>query len=752
MNKQLAIQIKLSDSASAGIRQVMNRVAALGTTAVRTINSIAGGLGGLIRRLTSFRTLAIAAFAAIGTGALANSIRKTAKEMDELVKTSRQLGLSAQFLGELKYTADLSGVSFESLSNASARLARSVAEVVDKGAGPAYEAFRGLGVQLRNSQGQLKPMNELLYEITDRFTALEDGYKRVQYAQGIFGKGGTEMLRVLALGSPALRQMAEEARRLGAVFSDQELAAAEAFNDSISRIGFAITGLKGRIVGLMGEDLAGWLNKVASGIAALPEIVKNISDVIRQAIDPQGEQGHYIRQSVLDLFSSISWVAEVGIKGILRVSVAALMDSIDAIRITVAPRVMSLVDDLAIDTATRFASKTMDVLAATISQAVPQPLRRFTEEWESSLRTMARGAEVMSGPLKQVLRLNEGTLGAVTDSFDQNLSSVSAKTNRITDAFRRFYGDMSAQVGVTIEMTDALFGISEALAKTALNVGGLSSSLSNLNGNVTATVSNLTAFRNGSIDAFEAARTAADDFNALGSSVTTELTQGLSQQLAPAIVDIATTWKLSTDSIRQSISNVLRSVSEMIAQMLVLRAVVGIGDAISGGLSGLRGAGGGNGVNTGLNSLTDGGVPNLSGLLDGVFANKGLREVPRITIPAGVAAAIAAFTPQYASGTSSVPGPYTNRDSVLAMLTPRESVLTPRASDMLGRGNIDRLNRGESIGGHTYAPVINISVNVSGQGNAPERTAQAVSREVEAAVLRALATSPSFRQEMRRHL
>lgn len=164
-----------------------------------------------------------------GAGALANELRKFADAADATTKASQSLGMSVKALQELRYAAELSGVASNELDTALGKLSKKAADGND--------AFRAMGIQVKNSDGTLKSADKLVGEVADKFSTYADGAAKTALAQSLFEESGARLIPMLNNGSAGLAAMADEAQKLGFVFDAETGKAAERFNDNLTRLG-----------------------------------------------------------------------------------------------------------------------------------------------------------------------------------------------------------------------------------------------------------------------------------------------------------------------------------------------------------------------------------------------------------------------------------------------------------------------------------------------------------------------------------
>jgi hypothetical protein len=224
--------------------------------------------GKLSSALPSLKTAAIGtgvAVAGLGTAMFAIT-KSTATAYDEVRKFSDQLGISTEFISRMQSSAGFAGIEVKTLRKSIQQLTIRTGEAA-MGNEMYAEAFRGLGVEIKNTNGTLKTAEELIPEVADGFQNIEDATLRASLASQLFGARGVSMVQVLKDGSEGLAELNKEAERFGLVISEQAANNAAEFNDSFKRVGDALTGLKNSF----GEELlpvfTNGFNKLADLIA-----------------------------------------------------------------------------------------------------------------------------------------------------------------------------------------------------------------------------------------------------------------------------------------------------------------------------------------------------------------------------------------------------------------------------------------------------------------------------------------------------
>ena len=127
-----------------------------------------------------------ASFAAVG-GAVFAFGQKMADLANNLSDTSAKTGLATSTLAGLKLAAEGSGLSFGSLQSGLIRFQSSMLDAAN-GTGMAKEAFQALGIDARNSSGELRDADSVFKELTSKMSEMENQTLRNAFAIDIFGQ------------------------------------------------------------------------------------------------------------------------------------------------------------------------------------------------------------------------------------------------------------------------------------------------------------------------------------------------------------------------------------------------------------------------------------------------------------------------------------------------------------------------------------------------------------------------------------
>ena len=210
--------------------------------------------------ITGIKAVGTAAVAA-GAGALkfAMDVGKTA---DDLITLSNQTGLSAEKLQELQYAARFVDVEVETMAAGMAKVTKAVGQANDKNE-EYITLSNGLTVATKDANGQLKSSEEIFYDSVDALGSIANETEREIAAQELFGRSYQDLMPLIKEGSKGLKGYADEAHNVGAVLSDDTLAAAGQFDDMMQTLEASTKGLTATL-----------------GVAAIPAVTEVVNSIV----------------------------------------------------------------------------------------------------------------------------------------------------------------------------------------------------------------------------------------------------------------------------------------------------------------------------------------------------------------------------------------------------------------------------------------------------------------------------------------
>lgn len=208
-------------------------------------------------------------------------LHETAELATQLEVLNQKTGIGVEELSALKYAADQSHVSMESLTVGLQKLARGMEQAAKGGAGPVTSAFKALGIQAADASGHLRPLEDVLLQVADKFSTMQNGAGKTALAMDLFGRSGASLIPLLNRGKAGIADLEAEAHRLGVTMSGEDVEAAIQYEDAMKRMHGALSGL-GRAIAVAVMPA---LTILAEGFTALIHLVEATGNAVLGLID-----------------------------------------------------------------------------------------------------------------------------------------------------------------------------------------------------------------------------------------------------------------------------------------------------------------------------------------------------------------------------------------------------------------------------------------------------------------------------------
>jgi|SRR5690554_687335 len=313
----------------ADARQSVTRFADAAKRQADRVKSVFGALGGAVKAATG----ALAAYG-LSLAGISVAITRSATAIDQLAKHADKLGIAVNELQFLRFAADQTGVSMQSLDTGLQRMTRRVAEAA-QGTGAAKNALEELGL----SASKLNAMSpdQQFQAIARAMGNISNQGDKVRLAMQIFDTEGVGLVNTMAANLEDLRSEFDE---LGLSLTRSQAAAVESFNDSRSKLAQIFDGIRNHVTAsvapalqLMIDKVVEWikqmggaseaakvvshwvLNFVDAGLRGFGHFVKALGNIeigwkkIQKAIIGAGESA----AEVLNFFTPSVWAQKFGV-------------------------------------------------------------------------------------------------------------------------------------------------------------------------------------------------------------------------------------------------------------------------------------------------------------------------------------------------------------------------------------------------------------------------------------------------------
>lgn len=305
------------------------------------LKTVMAGLGEIVKVSVMAIAALAAAIVAVGV-AVTGLVVSASKAAGELTDLSVKTGISTTRLQEMNYIANQLGVSQDTLTGAFAKLTRSISagasnfddynkkvlelkkagkDISGAVLGDMGVAFQKLGVKLKKSNGQFRDSEEVFNDVIKALGKIPNETERDAISMQIFGKSAMELNPIIKAGTKELIRLGQEAHTMGAVVSEEGVAALATFDDKMESLKSGLGGIGMRIASVVVpafNDLITKLNTFLSSkevqkfIDDFAASLKNLTDKAIELLNNVNWQGIYNAfnnvKLILSDFSKGDWI------------------------------------------------------------------------------------------------------------------------------------------------------------------------------------------------------------------------------------------------------------------------------------------------------------------------------------------------------------------------------------------------------------------------------------------------------------
>lgn len=366
------------------------------------------------------------AFAAIGTAAisagkaLVDMTVEAAAYADEMLTQSTVTGMSVESLQAYSYAADLVDVSLDTLTSSMSKQIKSMSSARE-GTGAAAKAYAKLGVSVTDAHGELRDGELVYWEVIDALGKVTNETERDALAMQILGKSAQDLNPLIAQGSEGMAALTDEAKRMGAVLSEESIQKLGQFDDSVQRLKQGSEAAK-RVMGTvllpqlqtLADDGTTLLGEFTTGLIDAGDDFDKISEVI----------GNTVGGLVDMIMENLPKIIQVGMDIVMAIG-SALVENLPTIVECASSIVMTLLEGLigALPALTEGALQ----LVLTLVQGIVDNLPAIIEAAIQMIVTLALGiAEALPELIPSIVQAILLIVQVLLDNMDKILEAAFA--------------------------------------------------------------------------------------------------------------------------------------------------------------------------------------------------------------------------------------------------------------------------------------------------------------------------------------
>lgn len=251
-------------------------------------------------------------------------------------EASDAIGINITEYGKLVHAFGTAGVGADKLKSSLNILNRNIAKAAADPAGEAARAFQELGVRIRDAQGNIRPLTDILADMADAFNKLnggwdalttaeknaanqlvqlqregrltesvikqlsgkqlrllnialgdaESGAYQASVAMKLMGKSGSDMLPGLKAGGEEMKRLAKQAEVLGVAFYPEMAKRMIQAKDAIDRVGDALAGVRNVVVAALAPALETMANELTRSLVGIRPRIEALATQFAQFLQP----------------------------------------------------------------------------------------------------------------------------------------------------------------------------------------------------------------------------------------------------------------------------------------------------------------------------------------------------------------------------------------------------------------------------------------------------------------------------------
>ena len=282
----------------------MRKIDRASDKASRGLGTLSNRASTLRRRMRLLSGVTIGLTAAVGAaGGLAFLVKRSIDAADSIAKTADAIGISTDALQELRFAADLSGVSVESLDKALKFATKAIGELRTRTSSELTTALKDFDAQLLRNIRSAGSVEEAINLVFRRMGEMEDATKKAALSKSVFGRAGMVMVNIVRGEADALEEMRQQARDLGIVLDEELLRSAEKTKDQLTVLGTVLSANLNKAVlehadaiGDLAERfteslpaLIGWVSKFGQWVGLIKQSpVERLAEIREEIVKLEG--------------------------------------------------------------------------------------------------------------------------------------------------------------------------------------------------------------------------------------------------------------------------------------------------------------------------------------------------------------------------------------------------------------------------------------------------------------------------------
>jgi hypothetical protein len=252
-----------------GALTTMNRTVG---TLTRAVTGFGSGLAKLGLQFMAIRGL----MATVGT--VVAPFERAFQRLDALGDRAARLGVDPNKLRAISFAFDELDVEVDDLNQGLRFLQRNIGQALADPVGKSAQAFAAINLSVKDANGNVKDVLQVLLELANRMQALPSDAERAATAMELLGRSGDTLLNALGKGATTIALEANRGRELLGTLTDQQIADISALDTALKTLRATWRNLTEQVVLILGgKDGREFFEQLTRIVKALPGIIREVA-------------------------------------------------------------------------------------------------------------------------------------------------------------------------------------------------------------------------------------------------------------------------------------------------------------------------------------------------------------------------------------------------------------------------------------------------------------------------------------------
>lgn len=225
-------------------------------------------------------TKALSVAGAAATTAIVKMTGDAAAAADDINTLAAQYNLSTKEIQQFGLAADLIDVDLNTITKSFAKLTKNMTSSSKEVTG----AFKTLGIEVKDSNGDLRSSNEVFYETIAALAKIENETEQDSLAMAIFGKSAADLGPLINGGAEQLEEFNKYLEDNALLLSQDELDSLNEYNDAIDTIKATLKAFTQKIAVTYAPMFQKVVEKIQQVVLRLKQTWEGLSPQLKELI------------------------------------------------------------------------------------------------------------------------------------------------------------------------------------------------------------------------------------------------------------------------------------------------------------------------------------------------------------------------------------------------------------------------------------------------------------------------------------